>query len=298
MSDEISAGPNRQPAQRTDIAPEDRDEDAAQDRSGEDLATPRASHCAQPDGDNDSDGGGGGGGLTMTEDYFSPPFPPQPSAVRRRPSQLLSLQASARSGSPSSPKPGLQSKATVAVSLPEGVYAQQQDGVGSGGSGSITTAPSFSDSISIKSAAPTLSTGDNDVESMLGEILLENDARFGGSFVEELRDDTADDADADQDSDDEDGDGDYDDDEDSDGDDGDDDGDEDGDDDDDGEGKRTTFPPLFEYRIAARAHQKKGKKRSWRAGGRSASTSSSCRRPESPSTRATAARPSRRATSA
>lgn len=46
------------------------------------------------------------------------------------------------------------------------------------GNGSITGAPSFSDSISVKSLVPTLSAGDNDVESMLGEILEEEEEGF------------------------------------------------------------------------------------------------------------------------
>ncbi|KAF8250691.1 DUF254-domain-containing protein [Wilcoxina mikolae CBS 423.85] len=129
--------------------------------------------------------------MNMNEDYFSAPLPPRLSTTKT-PSQLLSLQPSTLPSASGSTTPGLQSKATIAISLPEGVYAQQQDGVNSGGSGSVTTAPSFSDSTSIKSFAPTLSTGDNDVESMLGEILEESDVTFSGPFVEEIEDETED----------------------------------------------------------------------------------------------------------
>jgi hypothetical protein len=179
MSDGTS--PSSQSTQPTDIPIS---EDAHRASEGEDdSSTPRAYHYVAIDGEELT--------MNMNEDYFSPPLLPQPSTTKT-PSQLLSLQPSTLPGVSSSTTLGLQSKATIAISLPEGVYAQQQDGVSSGGSGSVTTAPSFSDSTSIKSFAPTLSIGDNDVESMLGEILEENDAAFSSSFVEEIVDDTED----------------------------------------------------------------------------------------------------------
>jgi len=157
----------------------------------DDFPTPRASQY----GANISSSEVATEALTVDEDYFPPPLSLQP-ATTKSPSQLLSLQScthpSTRGGSSTS---GLQSKATIAISLPEGVYAQQQDGVSSGGgSASVTTAPSFSDSISIKSLVPTINTGDNDVESMLGEILAETDARYEGGLVEELIDEMEEDS--------------------------------------------------------------------------------------------------------
>jgi len=131
--------------------------------------------------------------LAMDEDYFNPPLSPHPP-ITKSPSQLLSLQSAAGQGTSGAARAvsGLQSKATIAISLPEGVYAEQQDGVRSaGGSGSVTAAPSFSDSTSVKSYAPTISTtAEHDVESMLSEILEENEARFGTCFIEDLVNET------------------------------------------------------------------------------------------------------------
>jgi hypothetical protein len=159
---------------------EPRDDDPHND----DLPTPRASQygatAAQTIADDHTEE------LTLNEDYFNPPLMSR-APITNPPSQLLSLQSLSEPGTPT----GLQSKATTAISLPDGVYAQQQDGVGSAsGSGSVTTAPSFSDSTSVRSFAPTISTtGERDVESMLGEILEEDEARFGGDFIEEVLDD-------------------------------------------------------------------------------------------------------------
>lgn len=178
------------------------------DESNDDLPTPRASQYGSlsfqppttgdgpvPDDDDDDDNDDDDEAehlLAMNEDYFHPPLSPKLPPVKT-PAQLLSLQTTA---SPSTATAGLQSKATIAISLPEGVYAHQQDGMSSGAGGSVTTAPSFSDSTSIKSFVPTISTNDNDVESMLGEILEESEARFGGVVVEELVDDETEDEDA------------------------------------------------------------------------------------------------------
>ncbi|TGZ85549.1 DUF254-domain-containing protein [Ascodesmis nigricans] len=117
--------------------------------------------------------------LTVSEDYF-PPLPPRSLPAPQLPTHLparpppLSHRASTAS---------LAAKATTAISLPEGVYAQQQDGVSSGNaSGNVTTAPSFSegDAGSIRSIAPTVSTADGgeegreNLEMMLSEILEED----------------------------------------------------------------------------------------------------------------------------
>ncbi|KAL7276866.1 Vacuolar fusion protein mon1, partial [Rhizina undulata] len=114
--------------------------------------------------------------ITVNEDYFPPPPPgvSHRAAFEGAPPTFISFQ---NTTSPSAPG-GLQGKATTAISLPEGVHAQQQDAVGTSTSSSITGAPSFSDSTSVRSLVPTLSAGDNDVESMLGEILGEHEGRF------------------------------------------------------------------------------------------------------------------------
>ncbi|CUS12661.1 unnamed protein product [Tuber aestivum] len=117
--------------------------------------------------------------IALAEDYFAPPLPPRPSLEVNTSNVLLSIQSATSSGAST---PGLQAKPTTAISLPEGVHAQQQDAVVNG-SGSITGAPSFSDSVSVNSLVPTLSAGDNDVESMLGEILEEE-----GGFLKARRD--------------------------------------------------------------------------------------------------------------
>ncbi|RPB08353.1 DUF254-domain-containing protein [Morchella conica CCBAS932] len=84
-------------------------------------------------------------------------YPLQAPTIRMI-SQPLNIHSATSSGSST---PGLQAKATTAISLPEGVHAHQTDGAGSGtGSGIVT--------------------GDNDVESMLGEILSESEGRFLG----------------------------------------------------------------------------------------------------------------------
>ncbi|PWW73764.1 DUF254-domain-containing protein [Tuber magnatum] len=120
--------------------------------------------------------------IALAEDYFAPLLPPRPSLEVTASGALLSTQSATSSGAST---PGLQAKPTTAISLPEGVHAQQQDAVVSG-SGSITGAPSFSDSVSVKSLVPTLSAGDNDVESMLGEILEEEGEE--GVFLKARRD--------------------------------------------------------------------------------------------------------------
>jgi hypothetical protein len=144
-----------------------------EDLQNEDHPTPRASHYEEEAPKE----------FTVNEDYFNPPL-----LTRRPPLSRMSSQLLQQSGGSS-----LQSKATIAISLPEGVYAQQQDGVSStDGNGSVTTAPSFSDSISVKSFVPTLNTGENDVESMLEEILGESELGFGEEAAEELTDESED----------------------------------------------------------------------------------------------------------
>ncbi|KAI5803482.1 trafficking protein Mon1-domain-containing protein [Peziza echinospora] len=71
---------------------------------------------------------------------------------------------------------GLQSQPTTAISLPEGVLAQQQDGDfgPTSSSTSVAGAPSF-----ISHMAPTLDGRGNDVEGMLGEILSMEDGDHG-----------------------------------------------------------------------------------------------------------------------
>jgi len=174
--------------------------------SSDDLATPRASqYGATPASPTAEISSSEIEELTMNEDYFNPPLSPR-LPITKAPSQLLSLQPGAASIATGAAS-GLQSKATIAISLPEGVYAEQQDGVRSaGGSGSVTTAPSFSDSTSMKSFAPTISTAaEHDVESMISEILGENEARFGSAFIEDLVDETEEEEDDDTVGDDEDG---------------------------------------------------------------------------------------------
>lgn len=141
--------------------------------SEDDLSTPRASayqsttpdapetppHLAAPE-----------------ENYFPPPLLPR-AALESTTVSIFSLQNIHSSTSSGTSTPGLQAKATTAISLPEGVHAQQTDGASPG---SVTAAPSFSDTNSIVSLVPTLNTRDNDVESMLGEILSESEGRFSG----------------------------------------------------------------------------------------------------------------------
>jgi len=67
----------------------------------------------------------------------------------------------------------LQSKATTALSLRE---AHAND-AGSSSGAAIPT----SEAGSIRSLVPTMNSGDNDVEGMLGEILSEENVRFAGS---------------------------------------------------------------------------------------------------------------------
>jgi len=67
----------------------------------------------------------------------------------------------------------LQSKATTALSLRE---AHANDA----GSSSGAAVPT-SEASSIRSLVPTMNSGDNDVEGMLGEILSEENVRFSGS---------------------------------------------------------------------------------------------------------------------
>ncbi|KAI5801969.1 trafficking protein Mon1-domain-containing protein [Pyronema domesticum] len=171
----LSAHPDEFPA----FDNQDRHTDATIE---DDLETPRASFYSEV----------AEGELSLDEDYFSSP-PPSRNAMTT-PSELLSHKAAAITSSNNAPQ--THSRATVAVSLPEGVYAQQQDAMS--GSGSVTTAPSFSDSMSIRSTAPTLkSLGDADVESMLGEILSETESRFCASSIQESIEESVEDEDTD-----------------------------------------------------------------------------------------------------
>lgn len=146
--------------------------DSTSPPSEDELSTPRASCQSIPSTNSESTD------LTaLEEDYFPPPPPPRPILET---SSFLSLQNIHSASSSGASTPGLQARATTAISLPEGVHAYQTDGASGGGSGSITAAPSFSDSNSVVSLVPTLNTGDNDVESMLGEILSESEGRFSG----------------------------------------------------------------------------------------------------------------------
>jgi hypothetical protein len=148
----------------------------------DDSETPRASFYSEV----------AEGELNLDEDYFSSP-PPSRNAMTT-PSELLSQKAAATTSSYNAPQ--THSRATIAVSLPEGVYAQQQDAMSC--SRSVTTAPSFSDSMSIRSTAPTLkSLGDADVESMLGEILSETESRFCASSIQESIEESVEDEDTD-----------------------------------------------------------------------------------------------------
>ena len=122
------------------------------DRDAEDMSVPR------PDPPPPDE-------LNVQDDYFPSPHPPP---LPPRPGEQLRPQTATTP----------HAKATIAISLPEGVYAQQQDGVSSASGGSVTTALSFSDSQSVRSLAPTLNTGENDVESMLGEILEETESTY------------------------------------------------------------------------------------------------------------------------
>lgn len=170
-------------AEETPIPPQDEDSiipvsedltssDTTSPPSEDELSTPRASSY-QPISTSEIND------LTaLEEDYFPPPLPPRPTLEHS--SSFLTLQNIHSATSSGASTPGLQAKATTAISLPEGVHAQQTDGASGGGSGSVTAAPSFSDSNSIVSLVPTLSAGDNDVESMLGEILGESEGRFSG----------------------------------------------------------------------------------------------------------------------
>ncbi|KAI5818450.1 trafficking protein Mon1-domain-containing protein [Pyronema omphalodes] len=171
----LSAHPDEFPAfdnqgHNTDVTIED------------DSETPRASFYSEV----------AEGELNLDEDYFSSP-PPSRNAMST-PSELLSQKSAATTSSNNAPQ--THSRATVAVSLPEGVYAQQQDAMSS--NRSVTTAPSFSDSMSIRSTAPTLkSLGDADVESMLGEILSETESRFCASSIQESIEESVEDEDSD-----------------------------------------------------------------------------------------------------
>lgn len=115
--------------------------------------------------------------LALTEDYF-PPLPPRPP-VNLRPTIIHTAPGHRPTLSQAASVASLSAQPTTAISLPEGVYAQQQDGVSSGNGGSVTTAPSFSDAASgnsRKSVEPTMKVADDaDVESMIGEILGEDE---------------------------------------------------------------------------------------------------------------------------
>lgn len=147
--------------------------------SEDELSTPRAStYQTTPDSPEATDTSGTTDLAAPEENYFPPPPPLLPRiTLESTTTSILSLQNIHSSTSSGASTPGLQAKATTAISLPEGVHAQQTDGASSG---SVTAAPSFSDSNSIVSLVPTLNTRDNDVESMLGEILSESEGRFSG----------------------------------------------------------------------------------------------------------------------
>ena len=117
--------------------------------------------------------------LSIREDHFPPSptsFPtkqpthsPQPHPHHHQHQQLSS-------------NTGLALQPTTAISLPEGVLAQQQqppgaDRINSSRGTSITGAPSFSsDSGSLASYVPTLDGRGNDIKEMLGEILSMDEA--------------------------------------------------------------------------------------------------------------------------
>lgn len=145
-------------------------EGTASPPSEDDLSTPRASTYRSTEPTDPPDL------AAPEENYFPPPLLPR-IALEPASASIFSLQNIYSANSSGASTPGLQAKATTAISLPEGVHAQQTDGASSG---SVTAAPSFSDSNSIVSLVPTLNTRDNDVESMLGEILSESEGQFSG----------------------------------------------------------------------------------------------------------------------
>ena len=111
--------------------------------------------------------------LSIQEDYIPNPLAAalQAAGSSTRPANIQH-QASAGGGT------GLASLPTTAISLPEGVLAQQQqppdaNRVTSSRGTSITGAPSFSSDAG--SFVPTLDGRGNDVEGMLGEILSMDD---------------------------------------------------------------------------------------------------------------------------
>lgn len=147
--------------------------DTASPPSEDDLSTPRASayRSITPDAPESPPDL-----AAPEENYFPQPLLPR-AVLESTAASILSLQNIHSSTSSGTSTPGLQAKATTAISLPEGVHAQQTDGASPG---SVAGAPSFSDTNSIVSLVPTLNTRDNDVESMLGEILSESEGRFSG----------------------------------------------------------------------------------------------------------------------
>lgn len=149
-------------------------EGTASPPSEDELSTPRAStYQSTPETPETPEAAG----LTAPEENYFPPPLLSRTALQSTTSSFLSLQNIHSATSSGASTPGLQAKATTAISLPEGVHAHQTDGASSG---SVTAAPSFSDSNSVMSLVPTLNTRDNDVESMLGEILSESEGRFSG----------------------------------------------------------------------------------------------------------------------
>ncbi|RPB23806.1 DUF254-domain-containing protein [Terfezia boudieri ATCC MYA-4762] len=107
--------------------------------------------------------------LSIREDYIPNPLAAALQAVSSS-NRPVNIQHQASIGGPT----GLASQPTTAISLPEGVLAQQQqlpdaNRVTSSRGTSITGAPSFTSDAG--SFVPTLDGRGNDIEGMLGEIL-------------------------------------------------------------------------------------------------------------------------------
>ena len=163
----------------------------------DDLETPKASmflsqHCNLPTTTSSATISGGAhptsprsgisrrnSSLSIREDYF----PPSPSSLPiKQPTHSPQHHHQHHHQQQLSSNAGLASQPTTAISLPEGVLAQQQqppgaDRINSSRGTSITGAPSFSsDSGSLASYVPTLDGRGNDIEEMLGEILSMDEA--------------------------------------------------------------------------------------------------------------------------
>lgn len=104
--------------------------------------------------------------LTIGKDYSASSPPSQP-LIEGTLSKLLFVQSTPEASTTTG---NLQGRPTIAVSLPDSVYAKQQDGMRND-KARVVAAPDFSDSTSVESNVPTINTRDHDVPGIISEIL-------------------------------------------------------------------------------------------------------------------------------